>query len=170
MLLGLDLPSAGGGTEAGVRSPHQGNCLSQEKYLRLRVKQLTCGSLNGMRIRQSLPQPYLSWTGTLVSWKVQIPDLSHYHLTAMQQSCSGRRWPLWWQAWPRTKFTHAETALGNIYGCCSVTKLCPTLCNPKDCSPPGSPVQAKLLEWVAISFSRGSSQIRDRTLASYNGR
>ena len=29
VLVGLDLPSAGGGTEAGVQSPHQGNCLSQ---------------------------------------------------------------------------------------------------------------------------------------------
>ena len=32
---------------------------SEEKHLRLRVKQLICGSLNGMRIRQSLPQPYI---------------------------------------------------------------------------------------------------------------
>ena len=31
VLLGLDLPSAGGATEAGVRSPHQGNCLSQRR-------------------------------------------------------------------------------------------------------------------------------------------
>ena len=45
------------------------------------------------------------------------------------------------------------------------TQLCPTLCNPVDCSPPGSSVhgilQARILEWVAISFSRGSSQPRD---------
>ena len=44
---------------------------------------------------------------------------------------------------------------------------CPTLCDPIDSSPPGSPVpailQARALEWVAISFSRGSSQPRDRT-------
>ena len=37
----------------------------------------------------------------------------------------------------------------------------PTLCDPMDCSPPGSSVhgilQARILEWVAISFSRGSS-------------
>ena len=31
MLVGLDLPSAGGGTEVGVRFPHQGNCLSQRR-------------------------------------------------------------------------------------------------------------------------------------------
>ena len=32
---------------------------SEEKYFRLKVKQLICGNLNGMRIRQSLPQPYI---------------------------------------------------------------------------------------------------------------
>ena len=44
---------------------------------------------------------------------------------------------------------------------------CPTLCDPTDGSPPGSPVpgilQARTLEWVAISFSRGSSWRRDWT-------
>ena len=44
---------------------------------------------------------------------------------------------------------------------------CLTLCNPVDCSPPGSSVhgipQARILEWVAIPFSRGSSQPRDGT-------
>ena len=48
---------------------------------------------------------------------------------------------------------------------------CPTLCDPRDGSPPGSPVpgipQARTLEWVAISFSRGSFQARDRTQVSY---
>ena len=43
-------------------------------------------------------------------------------------------------------------------------------CNPMDCSPPGSSahgiLQARILEWVAISFSRGSSQPRDRTQVS----
>ena len=42
---------------------------------------------------------------------------------------------------------------------------CPTLCDPMDGSPPGSSVhgilQARILEWVAISFSKGSSQPRD---------
>ena len=48
-----------------------------------------------------------------------------------------------------------------------VTQSCLTLCNPMDCSPPGSSVhgilQAGILEWVAISSSRGSSQPRDQT-------
>ena len=44
---------------------------SEEKHLRLRVKQLICGSLNGMRIRQALMQPHVPWTGTQVPWKAQ---------------------------------------------------------------------------------------------------
>ena len=37
----------------------------------MRVKQLICGSLNGMRIRQSSPQPYIPQTRMQVPWKVQ---------------------------------------------------------------------------------------------------
>ena len=52
-----------------------------------------------------------------------------------------------------------------------ITQLCPTLCNSMDCSLLGSSVhgslQARILEWVAISFSRGSSQPRDRTWVSH---
>ena len=51
-----------------------------------------------------------------------------------------------------------------------VTQLCPTLCDPMDGSLPGSVVrgifQARILEWAAISFSRESSQPRDRTWVS----
>ena len=51
-----------------------------------------------------------------------------------------------------------------------VAQSCPTLCDPMDCSLPGSSVhgifQTRVLEWVAISFSRGSSQPRDRTQVS----
>ena len=51
-----------------------------------------------------------------------------------------------------------------------VTPSCPTLCDPTDCSPLGSSVhgilQARILQWVAVSFSRGSSQLRDRTWVS----
>ena len=50
-------------------------------------------------------------------------------------------------------------------------QLCPTLCNPKDCSLPVTSLhgilQARILEWVAISFSRGSSWPRNWTRVSY---
>ena len=46
-----------------------------------------------------------------------------------------------------------------------------TVCDPMDCSLPGSPVhrilQARIQEWVAIPFSRGSSQPRDQTQVSH---
>ena len=52
-----------------------------------------------------------------------------------------------------------------------VTQSCPTLCNPMDCRLPGSSIHgiflARVLEWVAISFSRGSSQTRDWTGVSH---
>ena len=52
-----------------------------------------------------------------------------------------------------------------------VAQSCPTLCDPVDCSLPGSSVhgifQAIVLEWIAISFSRGSSQPRDQTQVSH---
>ena len=48
-----------------------------------------------------------------------------------------------------------------------VAQSCLTLCDPMDCSLPGSSVhgifQARVLEWIAISFSSGSSRPRDRT-------
>ena len=58
--------------------------------------------------------------------------------------------------------THTHTRL--------VTKSYPTLCDPLDWSPPGSSVhgifQARVLEWVAISFCRVSSRSRDQNFIS----
>ena len=52
-----------------------------------------------------------------------------------------------------------------------VAQLCPTLYDPVDCSLSGSSVhgilQARILEWVAISFSRGFSRPRDQTQVSH---
>ena len=51
---------------------------------------------------------------------------------------------------------------------------CSTLYNPVDCRPPGSSpygiFQARILEWVAVSFPKGSSKPRDRTHISCIGR
>ena len=55
-------------------------------------------------------------------------------------------------------------------GASEVAQSCPTLCNPMGCSLPRSSIhgifQARVLEWIAISFSRGSSRPRDRTRVS----
>ena len=67
--------------------------------------------------------------------------------------------PMWGKSQPLSNYMYACFFL--------VAKSYPTLCDPMDCSPPGSSVhgilQARILEWVAISFSRGSSRPRDRT-------
>ena len=53
----------------------------------------------------------------------------------------------------------------------SVAQSCPTLCDPMDCSLPGTSLhgilQARVLAWVASSFSRGSSRPRDQTQVSH---
>ena len=63
-----------------------------------------------------------------------------------------------------------ESGSGSPSGACALS-CDQTLCDPIDCSPPGSSVrgifQAQILEWVAISFSRGSSRPRDWTCVSY---
>ena len=68
------------------------------------------------------------------------------------------------------KFIEKELSAECIEGEGEVAQSCPTLCDPVDCSPPGSSVhgilQARILEWVDISFSRGSSRPRDRTQVS----
>ena len=73
---------------------------------------------------------------------------------------------------PKPQFTFfLETCVYSVAQCCL------TLYNPMDFSPPGSSVcgifQARILEWVAVSFSRESIQPRDRThisCVSYIGR
>ena len=55
--------------------------------------------------------------------------------------------------------------------CAKSLQSCLTLCDPMDCSPPGSSVngilQARILQWVAMPCSRASSQPKDRTHISY---
>jgi len=70
-----------------------------------------------------------------------------------------------------TSFHSSWTASRSSSGSSEVTQLCLTLCDLMDCSLPRSSAhgifQARVLEWVAISFSRGSSRPRDRTQVSH---
>ena len=65
-------------------------------------------------------------------------------------------------AWPKMMYVFGGGSL--------VAKLWLTLCDPRECSPPGSSLhdisQARILECIAISFSRGSSRPRDGTCGS----
>ena len=73
---------------------------------------------------------------------------------------------LWLNNIPLCTYT---TSSLSIHLCCAVLSL--SLCNPMDSSLPGSSVhgilQARILEWVAVPFSRGSSCPRDWTCSSY---
>ena len=65
----------------------------------------------------------------------------------------------------------SDAAVDNSESESEVDQLCPTLCDPMDCSLPDSSVhgifQARVLEWIAISSSTGSSQPRDQTQVSH---
>ena len=67
-------------------------------------------------------------------------------------------------------YKEIENGSLNEHVCMLVTQLCPTLCDSMDYSLSGSPVhgilQARILKWVAIPFSRRSSQPRDQIQVS----
>ena len=72
------------------------------------------------------------------------------------------------------EYTSVYAVLTSLCVCVRVlvTQLCPTLCESMDCSLPGSSVsgilQARLLVWLSIPFSRGSTQARDHTQVYHN--
>ena len=76
-----------------------------------------------------------------------------------------------WAKYPDLQYRQAHPGHSYIY--IYICKLLSRvqMCDPMDCSPPGFSVhrisQARILEWVAISFSRGSSRPRDRTQVSH---
>ena len=87
------------------------------------------------------------------------------------------RWRRKWQPTPvfLPGKSHGQKSLAG-YSLCVHAKsfqLYLTLCNPMDCSPPGSSVreilQARILEWVAMPSPRASSRPRDRTHAPCTG-
>ena len=65
---------------------------------------------------------------------------------------------------PILEICHKETCVGRQVRV-FISQWCPTLCDCMDCGPPGSSVhgilQERILEWVTIPFSRGSSQPKD---------
>ena len=102
----------------------------------------------------------LRWSFTSCKWQLVIlVPLVHFYDLSLKVSIWGNR------------ATSTERPCPGCGCCCRlVTQSCPTLCNTKDCSPPGSSVhgilQARILEWFAISFSRAPSQLRDWTRVS----
>ena len=76
--------------------------------------------------------------------------------------------------WPRITFSPLPSVGFRLHCGCLVFQSCPTLCDPTDCSPPGSSVhgvsQARILEWVVIFSSKETSRSRDQTRVSCIGR
>ena len=114
---------------------------------------------------------------------MQIKTTMRYHGTPVRmvfikKTRNTKRWLGWGpKGTPEHCFRNENCCshYGNQYGsscccCCWGAQSCPTLCDPIDGSPPGSPVpgilQARVLEWIAISFSKGSSRPRNRTRVS----
>ena len=117
-------------------------------------------------------------SGPNTSWQIdrETMETGRLYFLGLQNHC--RRWLQPWNEktlapWkksydqPRQNIKKQKRYFGDKSG---VAQSCPTLCNPMDCSLPGSSVhrifQAIVLEWVSISFSRGSSRPRDWTQVS----
>ena len=83
--------------------------------------------------------------------KESLQSSSHQTVTPHGEPSGNSRWENA-RYWPQIAERKKES---------KVARWCPTLCNPMDCSLPGFSIQgifqARVLEWVAISFSRGSS-------------
>ena len=110
--------------------------------------QYSLGFLPFQRARLSmLGLTHQNTTLKLLVQRAQKLNLSKKIQTCASQSC-------------RLRKTMAMAVL------CLVTQSCPTLCNPMDCSPPGSSVhgilQARILEYIAVPSSRRSSQPRGK--------
>ena len=91
----------------------------------------------------------LDWIISIDLFFILIIDYFLFHITLLFK-------PMWWTILFCIYFFHFTFCFA-LFCCCLVTKSCPALCNPMDCSPPGSSVhgisQTRILECVAISFS-----------------
>ena len=106
----------------------------------------------GSSVHGIFPARLQEWVAISSSRESSQPrDQARFHV-----SCTGKRILYQW------------ATLSMLY---LVARSCPTLCDPVDCSPPGSSVHgifpARLLEWVAMPSFRGSSQPRDQTFVSH---
>ena len=86
--------------------------------------------------------------------------------TANKQEIWNKNW-----VWNTPQISNFQKVLCFMWVKVLVTQSCSTFWNPMDCSPPGSSVhgvlQTRILEWVAIPFSRGSSRHKDGTHVSH---
>ena len=120
---------------------------------------------------KNLPEMQETWVQSL-GWEDPLEESM-----ATQSSMLAWRIPMdrgaWWATVHGCTELHTtKRSTGRREDKALVTQLCLTLCDPMDCSSPGFSVhrilQIRILEWVPILFSRGSSQPRDQTHVSFN--
>ena len=139
---------------------------------------MTLRSLNGLRFCcccclscKCLPAMQETWVQSL-GWEDSLEK-------EMATHSSIPAWRIPWTEEPgglqsmgsqRVRHDWATSLKRRIESESEVAQSCPTFCDPMDCSLPGSSIhgifQARVLEWVAVSFSRGSSWLRDWTRVS----
>ena len=120
---------------------------------------------------KNLPEVQETWVQSL-GWEDPLEESM-----AAQSSILAWRIPMDRGAWGATvqgctELHTTKHSTGRREDKALVTQLCLTLCDPMDCSSPGFSVhrilQIRILEWVPILFSRGSSQPREQTHVSFN--
>ena len=118
--------------------------------------------------------------GSSVHWILQVrirasllPIIPENYKNPAILPLSFAAWPLINSLFRKVRFLKNENNRKSVFeGEVKVILPCLTVCSPMDCSPPGFSahgiLQARILEWVAIAFSRGSSRPRprDQTLVS----
>ena len=143
-----------------------------ELHIHAQLCPTLCNSLNcsppGSSVPRILQARVLEW-GAISSSEGSSPPRDHMLLSCL--SCIGSRFSTSSATCTGFSFFGFKTRkLRTLFRACWVTQWCPTLRAPMDWSPAGSAVhgilQARKLEWVAISSFRGSSQPRDQTRVS----
>ena len=113
----------------------------------------------------------------IIYWTLKCPSPSNHDWPMILEDSCWSKYPLFSQTGTRLLFNFNldKCKMSSSSSSIQATSLqsCPTLSDPMDYSPPGSSVhgifQERILEWVAISFSRGSSWSRDPTQISCIG-
>ena len=130
----------------------------------------------GTVLSHSRAQTYVTYTIALYGGHHNYPHFAEEeietrkaHWGRVELEFKPRQWTLKSKRWSGDRSQPMTSVCCRVL-LCLVTQLCPTLCDPMGYSLPGSSVQgflqARILEWVAMPPSRGSSQPTDQTQVS----
>ena len=144
-------------------------------------------STPGLPVHHKLPeftQTHAHWVGDAIqpshplSSLLLMPPIPPSIRVFSSESTLHMRWPKYWSFSFSIRPSNEHPGLISIHQfgiiacmCAKSLQLCWTLCNPMDCNLPGFSVhgilQARILDWVAISTPRGYSRHKDQTHVSY---